>query len=67
MHGRQHLEHDEGHHEHREEADEASDVTVTEFEHTQTPKVPLRVGHVHPNQPRIAEYIEEMDERNDKE
>ena len=58
MHRRQHLEHDEGHHEHRKEADKPSDVTVAEFEHTQAPKIPLGVRHVHPDQPRVAEDIE---------
>ena len=66
MHLRKHLKHDESQEEHGKQTHKPCDVAVSEFKHTQSPKIPLRVIHVHPNESSVAEYVECMDGWDDK-
>ncbi len=61
MHAWQHLKHDQRQQKHGKQTHETCDITVAKFKDTQTPKGPLRVGHVHPNQTCISEQVEHVD------
>ena len=66
MHAGKDFEHDKRQQKHGEEAYKAGSITVPEFEHAQSPKVPLRVGHVHPDQTCVSEDVEGVDGWNDE-
>jgi len=61
VHAWQHLKHDQRQQKHGKQTHETCDITVAKLKDTQAPKGPLRVGHVHPNQPRVSEQVEHMD------
>lgn len=66
MHLRKHLKHDERQEEHGKQTHKPGDVTVSEFKNTQSPKIPLRVIHVHPYESSVAKHVQGMDGWDDK-